>query len=510
MQGFLEWLVTSTSTSTSTPSSSSTHVPALSLPQDLLEADLWLLASTFQGFEVGRDHQRIRDPDASTLSLELVDSLCVLGYNVLCAQVHTGCYVNNPLLGESNVSPATTILVRIFDIVKGCSPKIRSRATFRIVELTIIISAARPLSQINPVVKTVLSVALVMYRYTEEANRVCSGSDLTHSLRVAVERFPDLLRFTIPCMTTTWAFDRERTKDVFLDLDMTIFCLRATLVNMKATRAYPESVPPAGEHRHSLSRTLWYLLAVVQRPVGHPVVPWLGPGSRMCGTLAALEALIRWDASRVDMVEMCNMVMFASRMMLDASGPRVVLLERLGSLSITLVKMIKIAGPPDPSALLPKEMLPVRTCMSEAITFLIALVDKLDARCPSHDGTAQAHVVLLRTRTCVLLCMEHMYTLLLICTGPRPAMLGRAYMLPRPHSSKWLHTLLPAMHGRPLPSCCSTECEEVSGTCELAVKTQLCKGCRRSRYCSEKCQKEDWRAGHKRVCGKGAWAAAGE
>ena len=30
----------------------------------------------------------------------------------------------------------------------------------------------------------------------------------------------------------------------------------------------------------------------------------------------------------------------------------------------------------------------------------------------------------------------------------------------------------------------------------------ICSRCRGARYCSEECQREAWRAGHKRVCGK--------
>lgn len=59
------------------------------------------------------------------------------------------------------------------------------------------------------------------------------------------------------------------------------------------------------------------------------------------------------------------------------------------------------------------------------------------------------------------------------------------------------------LQGRLLPGCCHPGCTNLSGGSEVAIKTLLCSGCRRSRYCSLGCQKVAWLAGgHSSVCGK--------
>lgn len=63
-----------------------------------------------------------------------------------------------------------------------------------------------------------------------------------------------------------------------------------------------------------------------------------------------------------------------------------------------------------------------------------------------------------------------------------------------------------SFHGRLLPGCCNHRCVNLGGISEAALPTQLCGGCRRSRYCSVACQREAWVAGgHGLVCGKGVW-----
>lgn len=64
-------------------------------------------------------------------------------------------------------------------------------------------------------------------------------------------------------------------------------------------------------------------------------------------------------------------------------------------------------------------------------------------------------------------------------------------------------------NGRLLPGCCSLACQTYAGPSEEALKTLLCSGCRRARYCCIKCQKDAWRTGnggdgHSLVCA--AWA----
>lgn len=51
------------------------------------------------------------------------------------------------------------------------------------------------------------------------------------------------------------------------------------------------------------------------------------------------------------------------------------------------------------------------------------------------------------------------------------------------------------------PGCCNLLCIKTPGDTEDKMVTHLCEGCRRVRYCSEKCQREAWLNGHKGVCG---------
>lgn len=49
-------------------------------------------------------------------------------------------------------------------------------------------------------------------------------------------------------------------------------------------------------------------------------------------------------------------------------------------------------------------------------------------------------------------------------------------------------------------------CSNMAGPLDSQLETRLCDGCRRSRYCSTECQRQDWVAGgHRGVCGKGWW-----
>lgn len=59
---------------------------------------------------------------------------------------------------------------------------------------------------------------------------------------------------------------------------------------------------------------------------------------------------------------------------------------------------------------------------------------------------------------------------------------------------------------RLLPGCGNLDCDNIAAVLDCMVKTKLCSTCRRVRYCSQKCQKADWRkGGHGRVCGRGWW-----
>lgn len=55
--------------------------------------------------------------------------------------------------------------------------------------------------------------------------------------------------------------------------------------------------------------------------------------------------------------------------------------------------------------------------------------------------------------------------------------------------------------GRLVPGCCYLGCTNFLGVSEAALKTYLCSGCRRARYCSLDCQRAAWLGGgHSLVC----------
>lgn len=67
----------------------------------------------------------------------------------------------------------------------------------------------------------------------------------------------------------------------------------------------------------------------------------------------------------------------------------------------------------------------------------------------------------------------------------------------------WERYAVTHFDGRLLPGCCCFGCTNLSGVSEAALKTLLCSGCRRARYCSTECQRAAWvEAGHSTVCGK--------
>lgn len=66
----------------------------------------------------------------------------------------------------------------------------------------------------------------------------------------------------------------------------------------------------------------------------------------------------------------------------------------------------------------------------------------------------------------------------------------------------WEKHAMTHFNGRMLPGCCHLGCNNFEGVSEAALKTQLCSGCRKARYCSVGCQRAAWReGGHSTVCG---------
>lgn len=67
----------------------------------------------------------------------------------------------------------------------------------------------------------------------------------------------------------------------------------------------------------------------------------------------------------------------------------------------------------------------------------------------------------------------------------------------------WERYAAKRLDGRLLPGCCHLGCTNMGGAGEAALKTLLCSGCKRARYCSIGCQRAAWReGGHHIVCGK--------
>lgn len=66
----------------------------------------------------------------------------------------------------------------------------------------------------------------------------------------------------------------------------------------------------------------------------------------------------------------------------------------------------------------------------------------------------------------------------------------------------WERYAVAHFHGRMSPGCCNLSCTNLSGFSEAALKTLLCAGCKRARYCSVGCQRVAWeKGGHSSVCG---------
>lgn len=83
-------------------------------------------------------------------------------------------------------------------------------------------------------------------------------------------------------------------------------------------------------------------------------------------------------------------------------------------------------------------------------------------------------------------------------------LIGGTYPEPRPGSEVYVmfeRYATSLVYGRLLPGCCHLGCINLEGVSEAALKTQLCSGCRKARYCSVKCQKAAWLGGHSTACG---------
>lgn len=65
----------------------------------------------------------------------------------------------------------------------------------------------------------------------------------------------------------------------------------------------------------------------------------------------------------------------------------------------------------------------------------------------------------------------------------------------------WERFTVEHFEGRLLPGCCNLGCTNLAGISESTLKTLLCSGCRRARYCTVGCQRAAWlEGGHCSVC----------
>lgn len=77
----------------------------------------------------------------------------------------------------------------------------------------------------------------------------------------------------------------------------------------------------------------------------------------------------------------------------------------------------------------------------------------------------------------------------------------RAVVTDRSVNTLWERYAVQHFHGRLLPGCCNMDCANLDGVCEQALRTLLCSGCRRARYCCLACQRAAWvEGGHSVVC----------
>lgn len=86
-------------------------------------------------------------------------------------------------------------------------------------------------------------------------------------------------------------------------------------------------------------------------------------------------------------------------------------------------------------------------------------------------------------------------------------LLSSCSMVASPHAQRearstvWESYALKHLQGRLLPGCSHHSCQGFAAVCEVAMRTQLCGGCRRARYCSVECQRAAWQEGcHSKVC----------
>lgn len=97
---------------------------------------------------------------------------------------------------------------------------------------------------------------------------------------------------------------------------------------------------------------------------------------------------------------------------------------------------------------------------------------------------------------------------LVLCLIIRPLVpqLGEAFIAERPALIPGVEEVVaPALEecyaARVLRHCSNVRCTNLEGLSDSALKTKLCQGCRRVRYCGPECQRMDFgRGGHKGVC----------
>lgn len=79
---------------------------------------------------------------------------------------------------------------------------------------------------------------------------------------------------------------------------------------------------------------------------------------------------------------------------------------------------------------------------------------------------------------------------------------GGSFVPRRQQSAVWERYAVIHLQGHLTVGCCHFGCTNMDGMSEAMLRTKLCGGCRRARYCSARCQKVAWvNGGHKAVWG---------
>lgn len=498
LQRFLDWLASSLR--------SGVH-----LAQDLVEADIWLFTMCVVRHKIEFDHRIDAEPDLGTIPQAYLRQLFYVAHTALSPAVNNLVHTPNPMLAVTgeDMSASVIILTKLVCVMQMQSRSVRTSCPliFKLAELVVIVIGTRSRSA---TCAAIMEECLKLCSRSMIGEAFCSGLVMPRVLSLCVRLYPSLLPLCTDCMGRILENDHLfQSEDVhtYLDLDGLLFGLHVTMVSMKArvTALRPDV----------FLRELFEAVTGAITSTAQPTVVYdrLRTAQGMPGMTAAWEAIIRWDSPRMDWMEKTSAARHAAHMIRSHAHATSTLppssaaahhqsLRMMSSLSVSVMKML---GEP-------------RTCctgtddLSEAVECLLAAFESLTL-----NGSVNA-------RSCLMMCIQRVYSFISLThpslasavytaagTVPMPPEKGDGLCAADPSDTwimRWLLQDLPSMDGRVLPGCSSRFCLSMSGVSESALKTQLCKGCQRARYCSVTCQRADWAAGgHRLVCGSGFWAS---